>query len=223
MQNCSQLKTTLKGVPILGALSVKALLHLRAILASVKLRAAVTNASEIKLVVGASNHTPPGWLYSDIDILDIRNEQDWRRFFIPASVDAVLAEHVIEHLEAFEGNEALKNCSLFLKPGGYMRIAVPDGYHPDPVYLDHADPQGSDSAVHGHKVFYNVDSLSQMVRKTGLIPEPLEWFDANHHFHFRDWSPEHGMVRRSSRFDTRNENAPLSYTSLIIDARKPDQ
>lgn len=38
----------------------------------------------------------------------------------------MLAEHVWEHLTLEEGIIAAINCYKFLKPGGYVRCAVPD-------------------------------------------------------------------------------------------------
>lgn len=29
-----------------------------------------------------------------------------------------------------------------LKPGGYVRVAVPDGFHPDPAYIEMGRPGG---------------------------------------------------------------------------------
>lgn len=215
------LKEAFKATPIVGRHSVRILLRVRAIRKAAKLRTNVAKTPSIKLVVGASNHTPEGWLDSDVDILDITNKRDWEKFFRPDSIDAILAEHVFEHLSAEQSSLAMHNCSHFLKPGGYIRVAVPDRFHPDPAYLDRADPAGNHAETHGHQVFYDIESLSNLMKESGLNPEPLEWFDHNREFHFSDWSPDDGMIRRSSRFDERNAVSPLTYTSLLVDARKP--
>jgi predicted SAM-dependent methyltransferase len=54
--------------------------------------------------------------------------------FTHNSITAILAEHVWEHLTFEEGVQAAKNCYKYLKPGGYVRCAVPDGYFPDEEY-----------------------------------------------------------------------------------------
>jgi len=56
----------------------------------------------------------------------------------------------------------------------------------------------------------------------GFEVKLLEWFDENGDFHCEEWSPEDGMVRRSTRFDKRNNNCSLSYTSLIVEGYKPE-
>jgi predicted SAM-dependent methyltransferase len=49
----------------------------------------------------------------------------------------------------------------------------------------------------------------------------LEYFDERGTFHYHDWSPADGMIRRSARFDSRNVGGHLAYTSIILDAKKP--
>lgn len=41
-------------------------------------------------------------------------------------VDAFLAEHVWEHLSLEDAHRAARNCHEFLRPGGRLRLAVPD-------------------------------------------------------------------------------------------------
>jgi predicted SAM-dependent methyltransferase len=48
----------------------------------------------------------------------------------------------------------------------------------------------------------------------------LEYFDERGKFHFKDWHPDKGMIIRSIRFDPRNRNGSMIYSSLIVDAVK---
>lgn len=48
----------------------------------------------------------------------------------------------------------------------------------------------------------------------------LEWFDENRKFNFNPWIPEDGYIEKSTRFDGRNKNNPIAFTSLIVDAAK---
>ncbi|MCH7728025.1 MAG: cytochrome, partial [Planctomycetes bacterium] len=48
----------------------------------------------------------------------------------------------------------------------------------------------------------------------------LEYFNEEGEFQFQDWDPDDGLIRRSYRFDARNHEDQLNYTSLIIDAHK---
>ena len=42
------------------------------------------------------------------------------------SVDLIIASHFLEHITRAEGDRFLKECSRVLKPGGVLRITVPD-------------------------------------------------------------------------------------------------
>jgi len=180
------------------------------------------NASRpIRIVLGAGETAVPGWILTDVDQLDILVDSDWRRFFAPGSIDAMLAEHVWEHMSEQEGIEAARLCFKYLRPGGRLRIAVPDGLHPDPRYVDAVKPGGTGPGAEDHKVLYSCGSLQDALGKAGFQTRPLEYFDENRHFHATEWDPEDGIVHRSARFDDRNRNGELHYTSIIVDGVKP--
>ena len=132
----------------------------------------------------------------------------------------MLAEHVWEHLVPEDSAAAARNLHVLLRPGGYLRIAVPDGYHPDPAYREYARPGGSGEGSDDHKVFYTHETLREVFAQAGFEIRLLEWFDANGKFHSQSWRAEDGMIERSTRFDARNRTNPTAYTSLILDAVK---
>ena len=148
------------------------------------------------------------------------NSLDWKKFFSPNSIDAMLSEHVLEHLTEEQALKALKNSYEYLKQGGYYRIAVPDGNHPEPSYIDYVNVDGTGPGSDDHKVLYTYNSLKNILEKVGFEVQPLEYFDEDGTFHYSEWSVEQGTIMRSKRFDDRNKNKPLSYTSIIVDAYK---
>ncbi len=185
------------------------------------LKKRIRDASTLRIVVGAGGLFDPGWIPTDVDVLDILDERHWQRLFRESSIDAILAEHVWEHLTADQGRAAAENCFHFLRPGGYLRAAVPDGYHPDPAYREWVRPGGSGAGADDHKLLYNHESFSRLFETAGFQVEPLEYFDAAGKFHAIDWDPARGKIERSRRFDERNRDGRLAYTSVIVDARKP--
>lgn len=185
-----------------------------------KLRARTLRAPS-RIVLGSSGVPVPGWLLTDIDQLNIVVESDWARYFECNSLQTILAEHVWEHLTSQEGRRAAELCYRYLRPGGRLRIAVPDGPHPDPDYIDAVKPMGSAEGSDDHKVLYTGDSLRLLFESVGFKVQVLECFDANGKFISEDWDPGDGMIRRSARFDSRNRDGQLRYTSIIIDAFKP--
>jgi predicted SAM-dependent methyltransferase len=186
------------------------------------LKKRVRRTSPLRIVVGAGGLFDPGWIPTDVDVLDILDLAHWRRLFRENSIDALLAEHVWEHLTAEQGSRAAHNCYRFLRPGGYLRVAVPDGFHPDPQYIEGVRPGGSGAGAHDHKLLYNHESFRQLFESAGFQVEPLEYFDLAGQFHAVDWDPSQGKIDRSKRFDERNKDGRLVYTSVILDARKPD-
>lgn len=186
-----------------------------------RLRRELRTAGPIRLIVGNGGlPVAPGWIATDIDYLDLLRPADWARFLAQNSVTAILAEHVWEHLAPVDGLTAARVCHDYLRPGGYLRIAVPDGFHPDPAYLDSVRIGGTGAGADDHKALYTHESLSQLLIASGFEIEPLEYFDRAGNFHAVDWDPADGMVHRSRRFDERNRDGQLHYTSLILDARK---
>jgi predicted SAM-dependent methyltransferase len=174
----------------------------------------------LRVVVGASGFYETGWIDTDIEHLNLLNPKHWEGYFQRNSLDAILAEHVWEHLTLAEGFAAAKHCFEFLKPGGHLRVAVPDGYCPDEAYLDGVRPGGTGAGAADHKVLYNHIMFSDVFLRAGFRVELLEYYDATGQFHFREWNPRDGKIRRSIRYDERNRNGRLTYTSLILDACK---
>lgn len=174
-----------------------------------------------RVMIGSANVSQSGWVKTDIGHLNIVHEKDWARYFVKGSIDALLAEHVLEHLTMDECRTAARNCFTFLKHGGYFRIAVPDGNFPDQEYLEHVRPMGSGPGADDHKVLYTVNTLSAVFESAGFIVNALEYWDANAVFHCSPWKPEDGFILRSRWNDRRNSDQTIRYTSIILDAIKP--
>jgi predicted SAM-dependent methyltransferase len=186
-----------------------------------KLHAALWNQRhDIRIVVGSGGLSQSGWVPTDIDTLNITKKRDWEKLFQENSIHAILSEHVWEHLSVEEGILAIHNCFIYLKKGGYLRIAVPDGFHPDPNYINYVKLGGCGPGADDHKVLFNYNELSASLIQAGFKVDLLEYFDENGVFHAKDWDPSGGKIIRSLRFDKRNGDGRPNYTSLIIDALK---
>jgi predicted SAM-dependent methyltransferase len=170
-----------------------------------------------RVVIGASGVFEPGWVPTDSDQLNLLRPESWLEFVQPGSIDVLLAEHVWEHLTLAEGRKAAAVCHRFLKPGGYMRVAVPDGYFPDPQYQDdiRVDGPAGGGPLGGHKVVYTYRELTEVFESAGFETKLLEHHDEQGVFHMTEWDVADGMIHRSKRFDARG---PIS---VILDARKP--
>ena len=175
---------------------------------------------ELKIVVGSSGIYEKGWIPSEVHILNLIDETTWERYFDEDEIRCILAEHVWEHLTLNEGKKAAQVCFKYLKKGGWLRVAVPDGFHSSSDYIDYVKPGGHGAGADDHKVLYNFKTFGSLFEEAGFRIELLEYFDENGKFHAKDWNKSKGMIHRSIRYDDRNTEGQPNYTSLIIDAVK---
>ena len=175
---------------------------------------------QLKIVIGASGIYDRGWIPTEESSLNLLKSRDWARQFLPGSIDAMLAEHVWEHLTRVEGGRAAQTCYKYLRPGGYLRVAVPDGLHPSLEYLEWVRPGGSGPGAREHKTLFTYTELRDLFRDVGFRVTLLEYFDSEGVFHFSPWKCKDGTIHRSSRYDRRNIGGHLNFTSLVLDAVK---
>lgn len=186
-----------------------------------KLSAGIRLPSADRIIVGAGRTSYPGWFATDRDTLDITRREDFARYWPPHSRGIFLAEHVWEHFTELQAAQANANCFEFLRPGGWLRIAVPDGLHPDPEYRSAVAVGGRGCGADDHKVLYDYRLMREMLQRAGYHVELLEYWDEDGVFHHVTWCSEAGHIRRSRDNDPRNRGGTLRYTSLIVDAIKP--
>lgn len=172
----------------------------------------------VKLVIGSGPTSYEGWLTTNLPILDALKSADWSYIFQPGTLDRILAEHVIEHWTEKEFRLFLSIVRSFLSERSLLRIAVPDGFHPDPSYRDYVKLGGRGSGADDHKVLYNYITMSRVLFEEQYNYNLLEYFDEAGQFHRSPWKINDGFVERCADHDPRNKEHPLTYTSLIIDA-----
>lgn len=188
-----------------------------------RLKRAIRSSSTIQLIIGAGGTRQEGWIPTEQSQLDLLRPVTWERFFSKSTVAAMNAEHVWEHLSPHDGVTAAQTCFQFLRPGGRLRCAVPDGFHPDEEYIEYVRPGGTGEGSDDHKVLYTIDTFTAMFKSVGFEVVPLEFFDSNGNFYAIDWNPADGYISRSLRYDDRNRDKAYGYTSIIVDAIKPIQ
>jgi len=119
-----------------------------------------------------------------------------------------------------EGIIAAKTCYHYLKEGGHVRTAVPHGHHPDPDYIEAVKVGGNGPGAKDHKILYTYETFREVFEQAGFKVKFLEYFDETCKFHYREWDPSDGKIRRSMRFDGRNKGGSLKFTSITLDAVK---
>jgi predicted SAM-dependent methyltransferase len=124
----------------------------------------------------------------------------------PEAVIGIFSEHCLEHLPLAAGDAVLGECWRLLKPGGTIRISVPDGElylsryvrikqgDPD-ISLPHAQKDEFEGLyapimsvnrifrAHGHQFIYDFETCAQLLKRNGFVDIRRESFrrgrDAN--------------------------------------------
>lgn len=186
----------------------------------IQLKSKIKNSSApLNIIIGSEKTAYPNWLPTNIESLNLLEKSSFQNLFGEKKAAKFLAEHVFEHISYANALIALKNCFQFMKKGGSIRIAVPDGFHPNKDYIDMVKPGGHGEGADDHKLLYDYHQLSKVLEDAGFRVQLLEYYDEQQQFHFTDWKSEDGHILRSRRFDKRF-NEPLGYSSLIIDGIK---
>lgn len=177
----------------------------------------------LKIIIGAGETTYEGWVATDIPAFDILKHEHWAVLFQPSTIHRMVAEHVFEHLTTDQLRDFLRIARIYLADTGRIRIAVPDGYHPDSTYIEHVRPDGIGIGADDHKVLYTSDLMKDVMTAQGYDYQLLEYFDRAGNFQQVKWDTADGFIKRSAHHDKRNANGKLAYTSLIIDCWVADK
>jgi predicted SAM-dependent methyltransferase len=207
-----------------------------------KLLRQIAGDGPLRVILGGGHYLPyPGWHLTERETLDVTEERAWLALFGDRLVDNLLAEHVWEHLTPEAGLTAARLCLRQLRPGGVLRIAVPDGLHPVDRYIAAVEPGGTGKAALDHKILYDYRSLGRTLEEAGFDVRLLEHWDERRQFHHEPFSFDAGRINRRPRFspgepafvrgveysrrnadsEGREEQYPFNYTSLIVDAVRP--
>ena len=177
----------------------------------------------MKVIIGAGSQSWSGWIATQGDDLNLLDEESWLSFFVNEKAEALLCEHVYEHLTLEEGKDAAQRIYRHLKRGGFVRVAVPDRHFPDEEYqrtVQVGGPGPTDHPAADHKIVYGYKELVKVFGEAGFAVRLLEYHDENGEFHVNDWDVDEAPIYRSSKLDHRNQNGKIGFPSLIIDAVK---
>lgn len=154
----------------------------------------------LRIIIGAGEQRWDGWVPTDREQLDLLDRRCWEASFGTRRADAFLCEHVWEHLTEAEGRAAARLCFEFLKPGGFLRCAVPDANFPDPDDQVAVQVGGPGPACHpaaDHRIVYEYRRFSDVFVRAGFDVDLLEYCDESGRFHYHQWSLASGPIYRS--------------------------
>ena len=128
------------------------------------------NQSKRLLNVGCGNRWHPDWVNVDL----VSSSREVVQYDVSSGLpfpsnhfDAVYHSHVLEHLAPADGELLIAECFRVLKPGGVLRIVVPDLEQIARIYLQLLDQAASgDSLAAENYEWIKLELLDQMVRTT---------------------------------------------------------
>jgi len=135
--------------------------------------------------LGSGGTPKSGWVNVDLvgDPVDLAWNCERRLPFSDATVDALFHEHLLEHLPLKGGLDLSIECYRLLKPGGILRVGVPDVARLLRSWLDQSDefvqsvrpgrptPFLAVQEVFyccGHRTLYDFETLALLCRAAGF-------------------------------------------------------
>lgn len=146
-----------------------------------------------RLNIGAGGNRVRGWLNLDLSpspgVSFMDASRKWP--FGDASIDAILCEHMIEHVSKSLGTHLLREARRTLKPGGWLRVVSPDldwlarrilepATPSDERYLQFINGFFDRRATswcdainlcfyeHGHRYIWSIDELRSELKRAGF-------------------------------------------------------
>jgi len=151
-----------------------------------------------RLHIGPGNTYMPGWTNVDI-FSNVRADIYSSALALPyekETFDLIYASHVLEHFTRYFVLSALTHWRFLLKPGGILRLAVPDFEAICEYYTKNKDLKsitgllygGQDNYLNAHQVAFDRVTLIEILTKVGFS-QILDWdWKQTDHSNFDDYS-----------------------------------
>ena len=172
----------------------------------------------LRLHVGAGRARLEGWVNLDVqDLPGVDVVADVTQGLDFADVEAIYAEHFLEHLRIDDALAFLVDCHRCLVPGGRLRLSTPNldwvwltHYHPEaPAEVKRREAIATNRAFHGwrHRFLWNRELLAAALEAAGF--DELAWC--------RWGESEHEVFRGIERHETYGDLPELPHV-LIVEA-----
>lgn len=126
-------------------------------------------SNERMLNIGCGRRYHRDWVNLDLESNDssvIRHDVNKGIPFEQGRFDAVYHSHILEHLDPADGQKLIQECYRVLKPGGVLRIVVPDLECIARLYLEmHQEAWSGDETSQINYNWMKLELLDQLVRR----------------------------------------------------------
>jgi predicted SAM-dependent methyltransferase len=175
--------------------------------------------ASVKLHIGCGKRSLPGFAHidlADFPHIDYRQPAELLPMFAEASVDLIYASHILQYYDQEEVTAVLAEWRRVLKPGGLLRLAVPDLAALVEVYGRAGSPRAILGPLYGrmvirsggaerviyHRTVYDFASLEAVLRQGGFDDvRRYDWRQTVHRDHdefsqayFPHMDKEHGLL-----------------------------
>ncbi|MCX6003853.1 MAG: methyltransferase domain-containing protein [Chloroflexi bacterium] len=124
---------------------------------------------EIRLHLGCGKRYIPGFIHIDLDKfphIDYQSDVANLPMFANGSVDLIYSSHTLEYFDRVEVQDVLKEWHRVLKPGGIVRVAVPDFEALIKVYQRYGDLGKIIGPLYGRIIIKTPDGEKRVYHKT---------------------------------------------------------
>jgi SAM-dependent methyltransferase len=156
----------------------------------------------MKLHIGCGKRFIPGFVHVDVlPLPHVDHVTDAKRlsFATDGTVDLIYAAHVLEHFGRYEFKDVLREWFRVLKPGGVLRLSVPDFRACAAIYYEKGLADGLTGLLgliiggqrddfDYHKMIFDEPFLSAALKEVGFRDtRPWDWRTTEHR-HIDDFS-----------------------------------
>jgi predicted SAM-dependent methyltransferase len=153
----------------------------------------MAQSTPLRLHLGSGRSPKSGWVNLDLfgDPVDLAWDLRRRLPLKEGSVDTIFQEHLLEHFTLEKGLALTRECYRVLKPGGVLRVGVPDAKAYARAYVRGGG--GPIASVrpgrptrllalqevfyrHGHRTMYDFDTLALVCNAAGFETVELRRF-----------------------------------------------
>lgn len=194
----------------------------------------------VRLHVGSGGRRLDGWINIDRKRLPgVDRVLDVRRGLPFSAVDAIFAEHFLEHLTLDEARRFLAECRRVLGSDGVLRLSTPNldwvvrfCYHDAPgaqLAQRVADAAAINRAFHGwgHRFLYNDAMLAACLREAGFAEIAFETYGRSRtpglsNLEGHEPSPDTAELPHVLIAEARGTAAPVALPSTLLDEYERD-